>query len=600
MRVLLFFIPFIFPFQFILSQELRVHLLDSSLNEVVLKNPKKISNSEKRKIYHYVEYYVDKYGEVDEVINYYANGKLPTDDDGNPKTASYYKTISFSNIQNRRGVIRSRVEYFTPFKAPSGKWINETWNINGTGNPNISKISKYWPNGNIMLISEFNEDGTIIDGIQKSYNSKGNVNAEFHRSDGGVIYKLISHSYANNMRYEYEVENDLFKRQINYYNDILVFTADYDSDGQIINQKYYSVNGHEIYDTNLGFNESTYKNFLDSKENVGYLEGIYTIKSTKDERNYKVILYENYEGKYFGAQIDGWMYNVDEWEIGDTRAVFEETAVDGFYSITWYDDYKRQEVSDIVEAKAGGAIMSFGDYNMIRLYPKVGSNSNNNPSNINIQPNQENWQGNGSGIILTKNGHIATNHHVIDGANYIEVEFKYKGEIKSFSAEVLRSDPVNDLAIIKINDSSFSGLSSILYNFKIRGSQIGEYVFALGYPKALSMMGSDIKFTDGRISSLNGVMGDVTNYQTSVPIQPGNSGGPLFDENGNLIGINVAKIVAEDVENVSYSVKTLYLLTLIDALPSAINLPSSRYLQGKSVTEQIRVLEPYVVLIKVN
>ena len=597
MRVLLFFIPFIFSFQFILSQELRVHLLDSSLNEVVLKNPKKISSEEKRKIYNYVEYYIDINGEVDEVIYYYANGKFPTDNNGTPKIAPYYKTINFSNIQNRRGAIRSRVEYFTPFQAPSVKWVNES-----AVNPNYSKISKYWPNGNIISISEFNEDGSIKPGILKEFYSNGNLFREFYISDVGVFYKLISYDYANNMRFEYEYENGISKRQINYYNDILVFTADYDSDGQKrINEKYYSVNGNEIYNTDLGYNESTYKNFLDiSNKNIGYLEGIYTVKSTKDERNYKILLLQNYEGKYFGAQIDGWMYNVDEWEIGETRAIFEETAVDGFYNITWYDDYKKQEISDIVEAKAGGALMSFGNYNMIRLYPKVGSNSNSQPSNINIQPNQENWQGNGSGIILTKNGHIATNHHVIDGANYIEVEFKYKGEIKSFSAEVLRSDPVNDLAIIKINDSSFSGLSSILYNFKIRGSQIGEYVFALGYPKALTMMGSDIKFTDGRISSLNGAMGDVTNYQTSVPIQPGNSGGPLFDENGNLIGINVAKIVAEDVENVSYSVKTLYLLTLIDALPSAINLPSSRYLQGKPVTQQIKALEPYVVLIKVN
>ena len=598
MRILLlFFIPFIFSFQFILSQELRVHLLDSSLNEVVLKNPKKISSEEKRKIYNYVEYYIDINGEVDEVIYYYANGKFPTDNNGTPKIAPYYKTINFSNIQNRRGAIRSRVEYFTPFQAPSVKWVNES-----AVNPNYSKISKYWPNGNIISISEFNEDGSIKPGILKEFYSNGNLFREFYISDVGVLYKLISYDYANNMRFEYEYENGISKRQINYYNDILVFTADYDSDGQKrINEKYYSVNGNEIYNTDLGYNESTYKNFLDiSNKNIGYLEGIYTVKSTKDERNYKILLLQNYEGKYFGAQIDGWMYNVDEWEIGETRAIFEETAVDGFYNITWYDDYKKQEISDIVEAKAGGALMSFGNYNMIRLYPKVGSNSNSQPSNINIQPNQENWQGNGSGIILTKNGHIATNHHVIDGANYIEVEFKYKGEIKSFSAEVLRSDPVNDLAIIKINDSSFSGLSSILYNFKIRGSQIGEYVFALGYPKALTMMGSDIKFTDGRISSLNGAMGDVTNYQTSVPIQPGNSGGPLFDENGNLIGINVAKIVAEDVENVSYSVKTLYLLTLIDALPSAINLPSSRYLQGKPVTQQIKALEPYVVLIKVN
>ena len=595
MRILFLLISFIFSFQFIISQELRVHLLDSSLNEVVLKNPKKISNAEKRQIYHYVEYNVDKNGEVDEVINYYANGKYPTDNGGFVKTAGYYKTINFSNIQNRRGTVRSRVQYFTPFQAPSGKWLNES----SGGQSIISSISKYWPNGKIMTISEFNEDGTAKDGIRKSYNSKGETIAEGYWRNGET-YLLKYYDIENDLLMEFDYENGVSKRQRNYYNDILVFTADYDSDGQRINKKLYSVNGNVIYDTGLGYNEAAFKNFLDSKENIGPLEGVYTVKSTKDERNYKVLVHENYQGKYIGAQIDGWMYNVDEWEIGETRVIFEETAVDGFYSITWYNDYKRQEISDIVEAKAGGALMSFGDYNMIRLYPKVGSNSNNQPSNINIQPNQKNWQGNGSGIILTKNGHIATNHHVIDGANYIEVEFKYKGEIKSFSAEVLRSDPVNDLAIIKINDSSFSGLSSILYNFKIRGSQIGEYVFALGYPKALTMMGSDIKFTDGRISSLNGAMGDVTNYQTSVPIQPGNSGGPLFDENGNLIGINVAKIVAEDVENVSYSVKTLYLLTLIDALPSAINLPSSRYLQGKSVTQQIKALEPYVVLIKVN
>lgn len=595
MRVLLFFIPFIFSFQFILSQELRVHLLDSSLNEVVLKNPKKISNAEKRKIYNYVEYYVDKNGQVEELLYYYADGKYPTDNGGFAKTAGYYKTINFSNIQNRRGTVRSRVQYFTPFQAPSGKWVNES-----SGSQSIiSSIYKYWPNGKIMVISEFNEDGTDIDGIRKAYNSKGETTAESYWRNG-ESYLLKYYDDENDLLMEFDYENGVSKRQRNYYNDILVFTADYDSDGKRINTKLYSVNGNVIYDTDLGYNEASFKNYLNNKDNTGSLEGIYTVKSTKDERNYKILVHENYEGKYIGAQITSWQYNYNEWEQGETRAIFEETAVQDFYSLTWYDDYKKQEISDIVEAKAGGALMSFGDYNMIRLYPKVGSNSNSQPSNINIQPNQENWQGNGSGIIFTKNGHIATNHHVIDGANYIEVEFKYKGEIKSFSAEVLRSDPVNDLAIIKINDSSFSGLSSILYNFKIRGSQIGEYVFALGYPKALSMMGSDIKFTDGRISSLNGAMGDVTNYQTSVPIQPGNSGGPLFDENGNLIGINVAKIVADDVENVSYSVKTLYLLTLIDALPSAINLPSSRYLQGKSVTEQIKVLEPYVVLIKVN
>ena len=95
-------------------------------------------------------------------------------------------------------------------------------------------------------------------------------------------------------------------------------------------------------------------------------------------------------------------------------------------------------------------------------------------------------------------------------------------------------------------------------------------------------------------------MGDVTNYQTSTPIQPGNSGGPLFDLNGNLIAINASKIVKEDIENVSYSIKTIYLLTLIDALPKAIQLPYSRYLNGKPLTEQIKILQRYVTLIKVR
>ena len=54
-------------------------------------------------------------------------------------------------------------------------------------------------------------------------------------------------------------------------------------------------------------------------------------------------------------------------------------------------------------------------------------------------------------------------------------------------------------------------------------------------------MGKDIKFTDGKISSKTGYDGDIANYQTTTPIQPGNSGGPLFDYNGNLIGINFSR-----------------------------------------------------------
>lgn len=210
------------------------------------------------------------------------------------------------------------------------------------------------------------------------------------------------------------------------------------------------------------------------------------------------------------------------------------------------------------------------------------------------------WAGNGSGIIISKNGLIATNNHVIKGSSEIEVEFLYNNEIKSFKAKVVKTDPTNDLAIIKIDDNAFTGLSTIRYNFKTRSSQVGESVFALGYPKALSLMGKEMKFTDGKISSKTGFQGDVTTYQTTTPIQPGNSGGPLFDYNGNFIGINSAKIVQDDVDNVSYSIKSLYLLTLIDALAESVELPSDNSISSLPLTTKIKKLEKYVTLIKVR
>ena len=229
---------------------------------------------------------------------------------------------------------------------------------------------------------------------------------------------------------------------------------------------------------------------------------------------------------------------------------------------------------------------------------KTAANISSSPKNRDYSNND--WTGNGSGVIISNSGLIATNFHVIEDAEAIEVDFLYNGQVKSFRAKVLRTDEVNDLAIIKIDDNSFEGLSGIKYNFKTRSSQVGESVFALGYPKALSSMGKDIKFTDGKISSKTGFQGDVTTYQTTTPIQPGNSGGPLFDYKGNLIGINSSKIVSDDVDNVSYTIKSLYLLTLIDSMNENVNLPSDTSLYSLPLTSKIKQLTKYVTLIKVR
>ncbi|MEZ4951249.1 MAG: serine protease [Saprospiraceae bacterium] len=194
----------------------------------------------------------------------------------------------------------------------------------------------------------------------------------------------------------------------------------------------------------------------------------------------------------------------------------------------------------------------------------------------------------------------AANYHVISNASEIEIEFIRNGQKQIHRTKVIQSDKLNDLAILKIDDDSFHPFINIPYNFKTNLSDVGSNVFALGYPMALSLMGSEIKFTDGKISSKTGFQNDISTYQMTTPIQPGNSGGPLFDFDGNLIGVNSAKIPADVADNVSYAIKTSYLKNLIDVLPSNLKLPNDKTIMNKTLTEKIKILSDYVVLIKIK
>lgn len=214
--------------------------------------------------------------------------------------------------------------------------------------------------------------------------------------------------------------------------------------------------------------------------------------------------------------------------------------------------------------------------------------------------NNSKWKGNGSGIIISKDGYLVTNNHVVDKMSDFEVEFKYNQEITSFKAKLIKADVTNDLAILKIDDEEFTDFKSIPYNFKSRSVDVGTEVYALGYPMALTIMGKDIKFTDGRVSSKTGFQGDITTYQTTTPIQPGNSGGPLFDHNANFLGINSSGIRKDIADNVSYTIKTNYVVNLIDVLPKSIPIPSNTTISSKPLTEQIKILSNYVVLVKVR
>ena len=202
----------------------------------------------------------------------------------------------------------------------------------------------------------------------------------------------------------------------------------------------------------------------------------------------------------------------------------------------------------------------------------------------------EQWSG--SCIAIGKNL-VATNYHVVDNADNLFVT-GFKGDKNTkYRAEVLLIDKINDLAVMRIVDDRFTNFN-IKYGIKNTVSDIGTSVFVLGYPLTMTM-GDDIKLTTGVISSKSGFQGNISQYQISAPIQPGNSGGPLFDDNGNLIGIVSAKHLG--AENVSYAIKLVYLRNLLDSSVEPIPTDFKNSISNYSLPDKVKAISSCVLMV---
>lgn len=205
-----------------------------------------------------------------------------------------------------------------------------------------------------------------------------------------------------------------------------------------------------------------------------------------------------------------------------------------------------------------------------------------------------NWSGTGW---LLSNGYVVTNHHVIDGARTIILKFpNEEGQWREFRGEVAVSNEECDLAIVRLLDVQPNDFSTIPYSLKTALAEVGESVFALGYPLTTTM-GEEIKLTTGIISSHSGYQGSAMQYQISVPVQPGNSGGPVFDDNGDVVGVVCARHTG--AENVSYAVKASYLQPLINQLPDASQILSSpNQLAGQNLPTKVKQVKGFVCYIE--
>ncbi|MGV3598086.1 MAG: S1C family serine protease [Bacteroidota bacterium] len=197
-----------------------------------------------------------------------------------------------------------------------------------------------------------------------------------------------------------------------------------------------------------------------------------------------------------------------------------------------------------------------------------------------------------SGFLLSNEGFIITNYHVIENTKKVTVRGVNGNKKSSLSATVVYTDSTNDLAILKLDDKIT--INSPVYTLRSTACEIGESIFVLGYPLT-NAMGEDIKLTDGLVSSQNGYKGDTTSYQISAPVQPGNSGAPLFDKNGAVVGVINAKL--SGAENATYAIKLTHVLAAVQKA-GVKQTTAANSLAGKPLTQQVKAIQDFVYIVE--
>jgi|SRR5688572_106974 len=202
---------------------------------------------------------------------------------------------------------------------------------------------------------------------------------------------------------------------------------------------------------------------------------------------------------------------------------------------------------------------------------------------------------NGTGFMIDTKGYLVTNAHVVRNAKNVVVQNK-KGE--NFNARVVFTDFSKDLVILKIEDDSFKTLSTIPYGISKSPSDLAESIYTLGYPRNDEMV-----YGQGYLSAKTGRNGDSLSCQITIAANPGNSGGPVLNHNGEVIGVLSSREIS--AEGVVFAIQSKYIHTVLSELKKTdtsvkVKAPAVSSLKGMDRTQQVKKIEDYVFMVKVN
>ena len=472
-----------------------------------------------------------------------------------------YRIIYIDETESIYGTAEILTEYFTSigFKTTSSNEYDE-----------MSSVDK-----SELLIATWETDMSQNGGFGEASTAK------LILSDvtGTVIYKVLSKGYYGLLHGPKTITRKLFSK---IFKQIDKLNYKYDP----------NLNKVGSVDRKLPFvswSEDSIKNYLKTK-GINSIEGIY--KNYSNGLDYYKVAILKEKNKYFGIIVET---ENKRWNVGDTKIIMSPIEKNS-YDVEYYD-FKGKRLNSI--GRYENRVLTFavsGDdgltqtFQFLKVYPSMSSGKNDNTISSDLD-----LKASGSGFMVSGNI-VATNYHVIEEANNIKVLLNTEGSLEEYDAKILSTDKTNDLALIAIKDKKFKSLSSIPYAIASNSVDVGTSIFTMGYPMS-DVLGNEVKITDGLISSKTGFNGDAVTYQISAPIQPGNSGGALFDKRGQLVGITNAGIPSAD--NVGYAIKSTYLLNLIDSAPIDIPLPKGRDLAGKDLPTIIKIYTPYIAFIKI-
>lgn len=199
----------------------------------------------------------------------------------------------------------------------------------------------------------------------------------------------------------------------------------------------------------------------------------------------------------------------------------------------------------------------------------------------------------GTSFLVDGKGYLITNAHVVKGSSTILVQ-NNKGD--EFKAVIVHLDNDKDLAILKIDDEDYKTVATLPYIIRKNQSDLGEPVFTLGYPR------DEIVYNEGYLSAKTGFNGDTSSCQIALSANPGNSGGPVFNRNGEVIGI--LSTAQNKAEGVVFALKAKNVYQAIDDLKNEdtayakIKAPALSKVRGLDRVQQIKQIQDCVFMVK--